>query len=116
MGAADTTITDVRLLGARDANYDVSLAQGTIRAIEPAGSARTGGDVVAGRGRTLMPGVIDTHVHQRPSRRGTLPGCEEPSKSAPSVTARSGERGRSGRSSAGEGVSAVQYNRRPLRF
>lgn len=66
---APTTITDVHLFDVPDrtATYDVRLMQGTIRAIEPAGSARTEGYVVAGRGRMLLPGLIDTHVHLRES-------------------------------------------------
>ena len=57
-----TTITDVRLLGSSGA-VDVTFADGTISAVGPAGTASAGGEVVEGRGRTLLPGLIDTHVH-----------------------------------------------------
>lgn len=58
-----TTITDARLTEVPERTYDVVLDNGVIGAIEPAGSTRIDSDVVAGQGRTLLPGLIDTHVH-----------------------------------------------------
>lgn len=69
-----TTITDVHLLDAASA-YDVTLAQGAIRAIEPAGSAPVEGQCVAGKGKTLLPGLIDSHVHLRGSEQLRAATC-----------------------------------------
>ncbi len=63
---ATTTVQDVRLpLGdAPDRTYDVTFTE-TIEAVEPSGAGPAVGDVVAGDGRYLLPGLIDTHAHLR---------------------------------------------------
>lgn len=60
-----TTITDVRLLQFPDAakTFDVTFSGDALSAVEPASTATAEGEVVEGRGRTLLPGLIDTHVH-----------------------------------------------------
>ncbi|MDQ1322369.1 MAG: hypothetical protein QG655_3616, partial [Actinomycetota bacterium] len=42
---------------------DVLVRGNTIAAIGAGQPADTGADVIDGRGRTLMPGLIDNHVH-----------------------------------------------------
>lgn len=62
-----TTITDVRLLQPPDTadTFDVTFSGNAISAVDPAGTATAKGEVVEGLGRTLLPGLIDTHVHLR---------------------------------------------------
>ena len=71
-----TTITDVRVFdGERllDGRHDVSVEGATISTVSPAGSAAgsaTGGaaargERVDGAGGTLLPGLVDAHVHLR---------------------------------------------------
>ena len=61
--------TDVRVFdGDRvlDGLYDVVTDGGVITAVEPAGTAaQQDARIVAGRGATLLPGLIDAHVHLR---------------------------------------------------
>jgi imidazolonepropionase-like amidohydrolase len=61
-----TTITGVRLAALDTAGagqpLDVEFSE-TITAIRPVGAPAPTGDVVDGRGRFLLPGLIDTHVH-----------------------------------------------------
>ncbi len=62
-----TTITNVGVFqpdGRVVGPLDVTLADGVITAIAPAAPhPQTGGTVVDGTGRTLLPGLIDLHVH-----------------------------------------------------
>lgn len=61
-----TTITDVRLPHTDSAeSVDVTVSGGTIRSVQPSDRFRPKGTVVRGEGRTLLPGLIDTHVHLR---------------------------------------------------
>lgn len=64
-----TTITDVPLLQAPTTatTYDGTTSNGTITAVPPAGSDHRGGKLAHGHCRTLLPGLIDTHVHLRGS-------------------------------------------------
>lgn len=49
-----------------DGRFDVTFDAHAIRAVVPTGSTPTGSDaVVDGTGSTLLPGLIDTHVHMR---------------------------------------------------
>ena len=49
-----------------DGVWDVETDGAVIRSVEPAGTARpAGGEVVDGAGATLLPGLIDAHVHLR---------------------------------------------------
>ena len=63
-----TLLTNVYVLretGARTGPHDVFLADGAIRGIAPLGESWgiKATEIVDGRGDTLMPGLIDTHVH-----------------------------------------------------
>ena len=49
-----------------DGVWDVRTDRGLIRSVEPAGAAQPyEGEVVDGSGATLLPGLIDAHVHLR---------------------------------------------------
>lgn len=61
------TISDVRVFdGERvlDGPHDVTVEGVTITALEPSGAASPdGGERVDGAGLTLLPGLVDAHVH-----------------------------------------------------
>ena len=65
--APDVLFRDVRVLDtARQAlgpPTSVLVREGIIAGIGPAAQAGAGATIVEGRGRTLMPGLIDVHVH-----------------------------------------------------
>ena len=64
LGARPHTITEVRIVGAPNAEaVDVSLEGGAIAAITPAGEQAPAGEVLAGEGAYLSPGLWDAHVH-----------------------------------------------------
>jgi imidazolonepropionase-like amidohydrolase len=66
------TITDVRVFDGHrviEATH-VRVADGRIDALGDAAIIRAGDALVDGRGRTLLPGLIDAHVH-------LLPGCTQ---------------------------------------
>ncbi|MCS0603447.1 amidohydrolase family protein [Streptomyces sp. LP11] len=71
-----TTITDVTVFdgaGILDGTRDVSFEQGVITEIRSAGTAPAAGPTVDGTGATLLPGLIDAHVHfLRPDELSTL--------------------------------------------
>ena len=49
-----------------DGSYDVAIDGGAIASVEPAGTAATqDARILDGRGATLLPGLIDAHVHLR---------------------------------------------------
>src|SRR5579871_5362119 len=49
-----------------DGSQDVVLDGGVIAAVVPAGTAgRERAEIIDGRGATLLPGLIDAHVHLR---------------------------------------------------
>lgn len=61
-----TTITDVALFDGTDrldGAWDVTFEGSVITAVGRAGAARADGTVIDGRGATLLPGLIDAHVH-----------------------------------------------------
>ena len=63
-----TTITDVAVFDGTDlldGRYDVSFGQSAIIGISPVGEALPAGPTVDGAGATLLPGLIDAHVHFR---------------------------------------------------
>ena len=65
-GTTDTTVTDVAVFDGIDllhGRYDVSFGQSAITGISPAGTAALAGPTVDGAGATLLPGLIDAHVH-----------------------------------------------------
>jgi imidazolonepropionase-like amidohydrolase len=43
--------------------FDVTVGQGTITSVGPAGPPEPGGDGIDGTGKTLLPGLIDAHWH-----------------------------------------------------
>jgi imidazolonepropionase-like amidohydrolase len=50
-------------------NQTVRIANGRIQSVEPSSnSAVAGGEVIDGRGKTLLPGLWDMHVHTDPSQ------------------------------------------------
>ncbi len=65
--AADTLFRDVRVFDGSSSGLsaptDVLVSGNRIARIAPAQAAPAGGTVIEGRGRTLMPGLIDVHVH-----------------------------------------------------
>jgi imidazolonepropionase-like amidohydrolase len=65
--APQTLIREVRVFDGQSARLsdttDVLVRGKTIASIAPGKSAPVGAAVVEGRGRTLMPGLIDVHVH-----------------------------------------------------
>ena len=66
----DVTVVDVET-GRNLEHRDVRIEQGRIRSVTPAGE-RTGafaGHVVDGRGRSLIPGLWDMHVHTSRAQR-----------------------------------------------
>ena len=67
--AADVVIRDVHVVDPRagiDARHDVRVRAGVIAEIgEPGAIEDDGAEVVEGRGRHLMPGFVDPHVHLR---------------------------------------------------
>jgi dihydroorotase len=67
--AADLIIRDVHVVDPRagiDARHDVRVRAGVIAEIgEPGAIEDDGAEVVEGRGRHLMPGFVDPHVHLR---------------------------------------------------
>lgn len=64
LGAHPHTITEVRIVGAPNAEaVDVSLEGGAITAMTPAGEQPPAGEVLAGDGAYLSPGLWDAHVH-----------------------------------------------------
>jgi dihydroorotase len=67
--AADLVIRDVHVVDPRagiDARHDVRVRAGVIAEIgEPGAIEDDGAEVVEGRGRHLMPGFVDPHVHLR---------------------------------------------------
>ena len=67
-------IRDVRLFdGLRTTEHrSVLLREGRIAEIGGPGLAAAGAEVVDGRGRTLLPGLIDSHVHVSEDVEGTL--------------------------------------------
>lgn len=71
-----TTIVDVAVFdGERllDGRYDVAFDPSSITAVTPTGDAPSAGVVVDGAGATLLPGLIDAHVHfSDPAQLGTL--------------------------------------------
>ena len=65
-GTTATTITDVAVFDGTDlleGRYDVSFGQSAITGISPAGETLPAGPTVDGAGGTLLPGLIDAHVH-----------------------------------------------------
>ena len=63
-----TLIQDVSVFTAVDTRvlkrHDVLIGEGEILAIGPTGTLKaSGARVLDGRGKTLLPGFIDTHVH-----------------------------------------------------
>lgn len=67
-GTTTTTVTDVAVFDGTDlleGRYDVSFGQSTITEISPAGTSAPAGPTVDGTGATLLPGLIDAHVHFR---------------------------------------------------
>lgn len=75
-GTTATTVTDVAIFDGTDlleGRYDVSFGQSAITEISPAGTAAPAGPTVDGAGATLLPGLIDAHVHFRgPDELSTL--------------------------------------------
>ncbi|MFF5075443.1 amidohydrolase family protein [Actinoplanes sp. NPDC000266] len=71
-----TTITDVAVFdgaGLLDGRFDVSFDASAVTAVVPAGTATTSGTTVDGTGATLLPGLIDAHVHlSDPEQLSTL--------------------------------------------
>jgi imidazolonepropionase-like amidohydrolase len=65
----DLVIRDVAVLDCTgrepEGRHDVTVTDGRIASIQPAGDARAGSDATAidGAGTTLMPGLTDAHVH-----------------------------------------------------
>lgn len=60
------TIADVAVFNGHELlpeRYDVDIAGGVVAAIAPAGTAAATGTAVDGSGATLLPGLIDGHVH-----------------------------------------------------
>ncbi|HEX4212168.1 MAG TPA: amidohydrolase family protein [Candidatus Dormibacteraeota bacterium] len=66
--APDTIIHGVRIFDgeATIAGADVLLSGGRIAELSDRVAVPAGAEVVDGRGRTLLPGLIDCHVHARP--------------------------------------------------
>ena len=63
-----TTVTDVAVFDGTDlleGRYNVSFGHSAITAISPVGEALPVGPTVDGAGATLLPGLIDAHVHFR---------------------------------------------------
>lgn len=64
---SDTLIRNVRVFDGRSdklsGNTDVLVRGNEIAAIRPGQQAPAGTTIIEGRGRTLMPGLIDVHVH-----------------------------------------------------
>ncbi|NEA51286.1 amidohydrolase, partial [Streptomyces sp. SID10815] len=61
-----TTVTDVAVFDGTDApagRFDVSFDASGITGVLPTGAARPAGVRVDGAGGTLLPGLIDAHVH-----------------------------------------------------
>ncbi|MFJ6530549.1 amidohydrolase family protein [Streptomyces longwoodensis] len=63
-----TTITDVTVFDGYDVldgPYDVSFDDSGITSLTPAGTTTPTGGILDGTGATLLPGLIDSHVHFR---------------------------------------------------
>jgi imidazolonepropionase-like amidohydrolase len=61
-----TTITNAAVFDGSElleGRYDVQLDAGTVTALEPAGSFPATGELIDGSEATLLPGLIDGHVH-----------------------------------------------------
>jgi imidazolonepropionase-like amidohydrolase len=75
-GTTATTVADVAVFDGTDlldGRYDVSFGQSAITGISPVGEALPAGPTVDGAGATLLPGLIDAHVHFRgPDELSTL--------------------------------------------
>ncbi|GAA1690029.1 amidohydrolase family protein [Fodinicola feengrottensis] len=66
MVTTGTTVTDVAVFNGTDlldGRYNVSIGESTITAISPADTAPPPGPTVDGAGATLLPGLLDAHVH-----------------------------------------------------
>ena len=62
------TITDAAVFDGhdhREGRYDVHVDDGLVTAVTPAGAVDPPGDVISATGATLLPGLIDAHVHLR---------------------------------------------------
>jgi len=70
----DTTVVDVKT-GALVAHRDVQIRDGRITAVRPAapGSIRSSANVLDGRGKYLIPGLWDCHVHLSWTSESALP-------------------------------------------
>ena len=65
-GAADLVIADVTIIDPEDgrrSGMDVLVEEDRIVAVRPAGEPPPGAEVLDGRGRYLVPGLWDAHVH-----------------------------------------------------
>ena len=86
--SSDTLFRDVRVLdvvnGRLGAPTDVLVKGNIISAIGPAAKASQGARVIDGRGRTLMPGLIDVHVHLTFGAL-TLAGLYDPNTTADQI-------------------------------
>ncbi len=58
-----TNTTIVPCTGAEPIDGSVVIEDGVIREVTAGGAGAVTGDVIDGRGRSLMPGLIDAHVH-----------------------------------------------------
>jgi imidazolonepropionase-like amidohydrolase len=62
--AAPLLFRDVRIFdGAKVTQGDVLVDQGLIRAVGPKLAAKKGTKIIDGSGKTLLPGLIDSHTH-----------------------------------------------------
>ncbi|HEV7650316.1 MAG TPA: amidohydrolase family protein [Actinophytocola sp.] len=50
-------------IGLTGRRADVRVENGRVAAVEPAGTGSEGADVIDGRGGTVLPGLVDAHVH-----------------------------------------------------